>query len=81
MGAEKQIALVRGLDHVTYEGYQPGLVKKVQNTLKADGLYQGQINGALDKPTMKAIGEFQRTHHLEMSGIPTPRTRKELLKG
>lgn len=81
MSTERHMALVKGLDRVTYEGYKPDLVKKVQTALKSDGLYQGDTNGKLDKATMKAIGEFQQKHHLERSGIPTPRTRKELLKG
>lgn len=77
---EKPSVLVRGLDGGTYEPYNPALVQKVQKALKAAGLYQGEENGLLDDGTMKAIGEFQEKNDLKVSGVPTPNTRKLLLK-
>lgn len=47
---------------------------------QAAGLYQGEENGLLDDGTMKAIGEFQEKNDLKVSGVPTPNTRKLLLK-
>jgi peptidoglycan hydrolase-like protein with peptidoglycan-binding domain len=76
----KPLVLVKGLDGGTYEPYSPAIVQRVQKALKAAGLYQGEENGILDDGTMKAIGDFQEKNGLKVSGVPTPNTRKLLLK-
>jgi peptidoglycan hydrolase-like protein with peptidoglycan-binding domain len=76
----KPLVLVKGLDGGAYEPYSPAIVQKVQKALKAAGLYQGEENGILDDGTMKAIGEFQENNDLKVSGVPTPNTRKLLLR-
>ena len=59
-----------------YEPYRPKAIERIQRALKARGLYDGSVNGVLDKPTMKAIYAFQRTAGtLQISGVPAPRTR------
>lgn len=77
---KKEVVLIKGLDGGTYEPYSPALIEKVQSALNAEGLYQGQVNGALDEDTMNAIGEFQKRNQLTVSGVPSPNTRRSLLK-
>lgn len=71
--------LIVGLDGGTYQPYKPEVVSKVQAALAQKGFYKGEINGTLDKPTMTAIGEFQKQNGLTVSGVPSPSTRKALL--
>jgi len=84
LAQEKQAAgevnLVQGLDGGTYEPYDSAVIEKVQGALKTLGLYQGEVNGVLDADTMKAIGEFQKSRSLTVSGVPSPRTRKALFE-
>jgi hypothetical protein len=64
------------------EPYRPKAIERIQRALKARGLYGGPVNGVLDKPTMKAIYAFQRmAGTLQVSGVPTPRTRRLLEQG
>lgn len=79
--SNQQIALVKGLNGATYEAYLPSVVKEVQQALKNKDLYQGKVDGKLDHSTEEAIGKFQKENHLMVSGIPSPDTRKMLLKG
>jgi len=44
------------------------------------GQQWGEVNGVLDEDTMKAIGEFQKSRGLTVSGVPSPRTRKALFQ-
>ena len=60
--------------------YKPAAIEALQTALKAQGLYEGEVNGELDKVTMEAIGEFQKANHLMVSGVPSPATRKLLLE-
>ncbi|HSB13833.1 MAG TPA: peptidoglycan-binding domain-containing protein [Bryobacteraceae bacterium] len=76
----ESVALITGLDRGTYEPYNPGVIEQVQAVLKKNGLYQGDVNGGLDEPTMKAIGEFQKANNLTVSGVPSPATRRLLLE-
>jgi peptidoglycan hydrolase-like protein with peptidoglycan-binding domain len=76
----KTVTLVKGLDGGTYERYSSAVVEKVQTALKEKGLYQGEVNGELDEPTMNAIGEFQKANNLTVSGVPSPSTRRLLLE-
>jgi peptidoglycan hydrolase-like protein with peptidoglycan-binding domain len=43
-------------------------IKRVQQQLKADHLYNGPINGQMDLRTRRAIARFQQQHHLLPSG-------------
>ena len=70
--------MIRGVDEGTYENYYPSVVKKVQTALQAEGLYDGPISGVLDEATSNAVGEYQKTKNLHVSGVPTPRTREAL---
>lgn len=73
---------IRGLDGEIYPAYKPTVIERVQRALQDRGLYQGPVNGILDKPTMQAIYEFQKANGiLQRSGIPTPRTRMLLHQG
>lgn len=74
------VTLIKGLDGGTYEPYGPETIEKVQQALKAAGLFQREVTGILDEETMKAVGEFQRSNQLTVSGVPSPATRKLLLK-
>jgi hypothetical protein len=57
-------------------------VERVQHALAARGLYGGPVHGVLDRPTMEAIYAFQKAHFgLELSGVPSPRTRKMIEQG
>ena len=77
----RPVAIITGLDGATYEAYMPSIVKKVQQALKDKDLYNGEVNGKLNKTTMEAIAAFQKKNHLEASGVPTPDTRDLLFKG
>ena len=43
-------------------------IKRVQQQLQADHLYNGPINGQMDLRTRRAIARFQQQHHLLPSG-------------
>ena len=69
-------------DGGSYGPYRPKAIERIQRALKVRGLYDGPVNGVLDKPTMKAIYAFQRmAGTLQISGVPTPRTRRLLEQG
>jgi hypothetical protein len=72
--------LLLGLDGGKYQPYLPSVVDKTRQELKAKGYYSGEINGAMDKATMEAIGKYQHDNKLEISGVPTPRTRAKLFE-
>ncbi len=80
-GEGRPVQVIEGLDGASYLAYKPALVKKVQEALKATGLYNGEIHGDLDQATKKALAEFQKQHGLEACGVPTPRTRELLFSG
>jgi hypothetical protein len=74
--------LIRGLDGALYEPYNRMTIERTQRSLQDRGLYSGPINGILDRPTMTAIYAFQKaSSHLQMCGVPTPRTRGLLEQG
>ena len=54
-------------------------VREAQEALSAQGLFFGDVDGELDLATMKALGRFQEAHKLEVSGVPSPKTRRVLL--
>jgi len=74
--------LIAGFDDGLYEPYARPVIEKVQRALRDRGLYSGPVNGVLDKPTMKAIYDFQTANKiLQRCGVPTPFTRKMLEQG
>jgi peptidoglycan hydrolase-like protein with peptidoglycan-binding domain len=80
--AEFKGQLIAGLDGSLYEPYSRAVVEEVQQALIARGLYRGPVNGVLDLPTMQATYEFQKVNSLlQVSGVPSPRTRKVLEQG
>jgi len=74
--------LIAGMDGALYEPYRASTIESIQAALRTRGLYNGPLNGILDRPTMKAIYEFQQaTYSLQVCGVPTPRTRMILTRG
>jgi hypothetical protein len=76
----KPIQLIQGLDGGDYEPYAPRVIERVQEALRSQGLYSGEVNGLLDQATMEALGEFQKQHSLQVCGVPTPSTRRVLFQ-
>src|SRR3972149_3715299 len=76
----KPITLIQGLDGGDYEPYAPRVMERVQEALRSQGLYSGEVNGLLDEATMEALGEFQKQHGLQVCGVPTPSTRRALFQ-
>jgi hypothetical protein len=65
-----------------YDPYNRVTIERTQRALRDRGLYSGPINGVLDPTTMQAIYAFQKaSYHLQMCGVPTPRTRMMLEQG
>jgi hypothetical protein len=74
--------LIEGLDGSLYEPYGRTTIERVQKALGGRGLYEGPVNGILDRPTMQSIVAFQKEdYHLQQCGVPTPHTRKMLEQG
>lgn len=73
-----EAALIEGLDGAPYEACEPSVVEDVQQALKDQDLYQGEVTRVLDEATMEAIAEFQRQNGIMVNGIPTPNTREAL---
>jgi peptidoglycan hydrolase-like protein with peptidoglycan-binding domain len=42
----------------------PGLIKRVQTSLKAQGIYKGRIDGVWGPQTQSAIHGYQQSHNL-----------------
>ena len=72
---------IAGLDGAVYDPYRTSAILHVQKELRDRGLYEGPINGILDRPTMKSIYAFQEATNLQRCGVPTPRTRRMLEQG
>jgi len=73
---------VKGLDGAIYDPYKPVTIQRTQRGLRERGLYSGPLHGVLDSPTMHAIYDFQKaSYHLQLCGVPTPRTRMMLEQG
>ena len=49
-----------------------GLVEMIQGDLKTLGLYDGPVDGELNKPTVVAISRFQAENGMEVTGEATP---------
>jgi hypothetical protein len=79
---QHELKLIRGLDGAWYEHYSRATIEATQRALRERGLYSGPISGILDPATMNAIYAFQKaSYHLQMCGVPTPRTREVLTQG
>ncbi len=51
---------------------------KIQEALKAAGVYDGSIDGIFGKKTREAIRKFQESHDLKPDGICGPQTWEKL---
>jgi hypothetical protein len=82
LAGQKQNTAIRGLDGALYDPYKRATIEHTQRALRDRGLYAGPISGILDPSTMQAIYAFQKgSNHLQMCGVPTPRTRLMLEQG
>jgi putative peptidoglycan binding protein len=82
LAAQQAGSAIKGLDGAMYDAYKPLTIERTQQALRARGLYSGPIHGILDLPTMQAIYAFQKaSYHLQVCGVPTPRTRMILEQG
>ena len=70
--------LVMGLDGEEYEAYKKSVIETTQEQLSGLGLYDGPVDGWLEKTTKRALAALQAQHGLGGSGVPTPKTRKVL---
>lgn len=74
--------LIVGVDGNIYPAYKASTIEQTQLLLARRGLYHGPANGILDQPTMEAICILQEAAiGMQVSGIPTPRTRMLLEQG
>ncbi len=78
---DPQTGLIEGLDGGDYEQYLVSVVKRVQERLREQGRYAGPADGRFDRPTMEALGSFQKEQELQVSGVPSPMTRSRLFDG
>ncbi|HUZ15836.1 MAG TPA: peptidoglycan-binding protein [Gaiellaceae bacterium] len=62
---------------VAFAGHNPQ-VAGLQVALRAKGLYYGAIDAIPGPLTIRAVGDFQRAHHLPVTGHAGPRTRRAL---
>jgi murein DD-endopeptidase MepM/ murein hydrolase activator NlpD len=53
-------------------------IAAVQTALTMKGLYQGTVDGVLGPGTRKAVRHLQRAAHLQVDGVPGPRTLRAL---
>ncbi|MDT8383898.1 MAG: peptidoglycan-binding domain-containing protein [Gammaproteobacteria bacterium] len=56
------------------------VLKRIQKTLTAKGLYKGKVNGSYDQSTIDAMKAFQRSVKLEPTGFPDQVTLWRLLR-
>ena len=75
---DQDSGLIIGLDGGLYEHYKASQIEKAQQHLRELELYFGPVDGYFGKPTMDAIGAFQKQNSLQVSGVPSPMTRKYL---
>lgn len=70
--------LIQGLDGGEYPGYLPSSLAKAQERLRELGHYAGPADGTFCKPTLEAVGAYQESVGLHVSGVPSPMTREQL---
>lgn len=61
-------------------GSKGDMVKKIQNFLKQQKIYTGQVNGTFGQSTRQAVMKFQASHHLKGDGIVGSHTQQALQK-
>ena len=64
--------------YVLQPGDQGAEVERLQRILKAEGLYQGPVDGRYSVELERAVMELQRRNNLNVDGIAGPRTKKAL---
>lgn len=62
-------------------GHRSGDVRRLQQRLRDEGVFNGPVTGFFGEMTKKAVVEFQRKHGLAESGIVGKSTRDELNRG
>lgn len=72
--------LFEAMDGGEYEAYRVSVVLEVQAALREQGYYPGPVDGFLGRPTMDAVARFQEDHGVRPTGVPSPETRKRLLR-
>ena len=65
----------------THSRMSGSTVRRVQRELKAQGLYEGHVDGRYGPETRNAIEQFQRSHNLTPSGQPDQETLAALQSG
>lgn len=57
------------------------VIRRIQAALADASLYAGPVDGAVSAPLLDAIGQFQRTHSLPVTGLPDQQTLFQLFNG
>lgn len=70
--------LIEGLDGGQYPQYLPSALAKIQEHLRGLGHYAGPADGTFCKPTLEAVGAYQESVGLHVSGVPSPMTRERM---
>ena len=69
-------------EYVTLQyGDQGSLVMRLQQALKNQGYYTGEVDGFYGDGTMSAVKAFQRVKGLNVDGIAGPATQRVLFEG
>lgn len=62
-------------------GYYGTPVERMQNALRQQGYYTGNVDGKYGDGTKQAVEAFQRTHGLAIDGVAGPATLRVLYEG
>ena len=62
-------------------GHMGALVKNLQEGLRTQGYYKGEVDGKFGTGTIDAITRFQANHGLSQDGIAGPATQRILFEG
>lgn len=73
-----ETGLIEGLDEGQYDQYLVSVVQRVQQRLRREGLYAGPVDGIFGRATLEAVGAYQESQELHVSGVPSPMTRARL---
>lgn len=63
------------------EGYSGQLVRNLQQSLKDQGFYKGNVDGKYGESTFEAVLKFQKKYGLSEDGIAGPATQRVLFEG
>lgn len=58
----------------------PSVLNRVQEALKAEGMYDGEIDGTFNEDLQFALAEFQQAQGMSVSGLPDQNTLHFLLR-